>query len=195
MSTHGLAGSSSLGCAPVRPECGVCLHTSETSGVGGLCGLPAPPPPPPSPQHPFTRKACLLPSAACNWFGDQPHSSEEGQAAGRQRELGVPLDLHTLKRPYPLLPSCSRVTSPSPFTRRGGEQAGGAPPAQGLSLLCFPEAPAGSDRCCCLAESWSWGSGCPSVLAGMAGAVLLGADQNSYLSLLGPSLSYFHPQQ
>lgn len=56
------------------------------------------------------------------------------------------------------------------------------------TLLALPTA-------ACFAESWSWGSRCPSVLSGMTGVVLLGADQNSCLGLLGLSLSYFHPQQ
>ena len=37
----------------------------------------------------------------------------------------------------------------------------------------FPEAPASSAHSCCFAESWSWGSGCPSVLSGMTRVVLL----------------------
>lgn len=67
-----LASMALPGCATVSSEWGVCLHTSETSGVVGLCGLPVLPPPPASPQLPLARKACLLPSAACSWFGDQP---------------------------------------------------------------------------------------------------------------------------
>lgn len=55
----------------------------------------------------------------------------------------------------------------------------------------FPEVPASSDHCCHLAESWSWGSGCPSILSGMTGAVLLGAYQNSCLGSPGAKPELF----
>ena len=64
-----------------------------------------------------------------------------------------------------------------------------------LELVPTLSGPQPRDPCCCVAESWSWGSGCPSVLSGTTGVVLLGADQNSCLGLLGLSLGYFHPQQ
>lgn len=115
--------------------------------------------------------------------GRQQHSP--GSKGGRR--IGVPLDLHH---------TCEDLC-PYPELFQNHPHAAGVRGQAGSDLELVPtlSRPQPRDPCSCVAESWSWGSGCPSVLSGMTGVVLLGADQNSCLGLLGLSLGYFHPQQ